>query len=163
MTPGLFIGAFVAGIAEQLSERLVCYSVTNHGHNPWTVTAALNAVRLMPYFERVIKTTNGKITSIYRSPVVNEKVDGSPLSRHQEALAMDFVVEDYEKAGTKLNALAKSKRLGPVRLIFFEQEYRNNKIIRWIHIDWYRVNEEKKDVMVRKLNPDTKKTEAWYV
>lgn len=111
------------------------YSATGHGPNTYTADALINVLAMSSIYDEVIKFLDGKLTSAYRSRMVNKAVGGAASSRHLDGLALDIVpAGSLDVAYAKLckhawHGAGGDSAFGCVRKIIKEPT--------WIHIDWW--------------------------
>lgn len=139
------IGAGAVAIAFA-AKVITEFSVTSRGANPWTLGALLNALRIARHVWTARATIDGTITSMFRSPEVNESLpNASKTSRHMEGLAVDIKPGkqfSIEEAARKVAQLARRGELGRVRTVIWEPT--------WVHVDWFREDEPSAPLVTRK-------------
>jgi len=142
----IIIGTALGGAVEWLTDKLVRYSVTSRGQNPWTLRAFTNVLGIHRYIEAAVKVVNGKLSSVFRSPEVNESLPGaSKTSRHMQGLAADILPGapfSVESASRAIATAARQGKLGPVRTIIWEPG--------WVHVDWFAATEARSPMKTRR-------------
>jgi hypothetical protein len=125
--------ALIALAGSGLALALERYRPTQHGHNPWSIDALVNVLRLAPHFETARDLVDGKFTSVYRSERVNKIVGGVINSDHLWGGAIDLKPHPHvaiETAAKRIYEAAERGELGPVRQVVLEPT--------WVHVGWYR-------------------------
>ncbi|MCK4958709.1 MAG: hypothetical protein KAT00_04905 [Planctomycetes bacterium] len=105
------------------------YRLTSHGTNPWTLKGLWNVLTHFWHYEKARKLVNGRFTSVYRSPRVNQAVNGAPKSWHMSGLACDIKPGmDLTAAVARMREADARGELGKIKRIIHEPS--------WIHISW---------------------------
>ncbi len=142
---GVVIGTAAAAGA-WIAAKLARYGATSRGANPWTLRAVINVLGIARHIEAARAAISGRLSSVFRSPDVNESLPGaSKTSRHMDGLAADIVPGapfTVESASRKIAALARQGLLGPVRCIIWEPG--------WVHVDWFAAGEARAPLKTRR-------------